>query len=1738
MNFKHWILLGLVVITSLMIGQGRTAPGMLNIAQYPLFARASLPPLNMLVMGKDHKIYYEAYNDASDLNGDGAPEVGYQGWRTKEVNGVTKFDIDYFGYFNSYACYTWDGAKFNPEGAAPNKTCTAQWSGDFLNYLTTSRMDALRRVLYGGWRQVDTTTETVLQGAFFPQDAHSWGKEYQSEARDGYNISNYAPLSTPKANTYHLFAVTTVTDNSAPLFRVMQDSPYRIWNWLSIQGPVAGNKCFNAGNSRVDCVSAASAAYPGHPNNRAEFDARETSHAIPANFLGNDGINRIDCNSAIGGATCNLQGAQDNYMTIITGVIRFRRAGTYQFKVDGDDAIDFQMFNGTTPLAGSQAGCYGNRGFSTCAANTATVVIAAAGNYNFKYRHEDVDGGDGYQLQWRKTAGDRQFAYTTMLIDAGGANNGPVLGNGGFNAQPTAAFYDLSPKLSATRRDDYSVRVSVCPTAATLQDSTCKAYPNGQYKPTGILHDYGETQRMYFGLITGSQQNNLEGGKLRRNVSNFASEIDANTGQFLTTVNGIARSIDRLRMIGGGYNGGVTNNGSTTNSDTNWNWGNNNGDCAGSANAVTNGNCRMWGNPIAEMMYESLRYFAGAGAPTTRFDTGGSANGSAEETLMGLTTESWKDPYAAVASGGLGYPTCAKPYQTVISDINPSYDGDLPGSAFASIDAENGFSASDQGAAIWNNEFNSQAQNVFIGQTDNLDDDAPTAKVASSFGNIRGLAPEEPTKEGTYYAASVARFGRVNDINTAADDQNLKTYSVALASPLPRIEVPVGAGKITMVPFAKTVSGTFGNGDRKPTNTIVDFYIQELKNFPGQVKDLNVNGGLPKAVFRINFEDVEQGSDHDMDAIVRYEVTATGTGQGATGVNVQVISEFAAGGANQYLGYVLSGSSSDGIYLEVCDLQNNVGNPNNSTDKSLCASPDTRYALNTPPGRNPGYCTNTTLADCAGLPPTSGVRSFVPGASSVTTLMDPLWYAAKYGGFNETSVEPTSMPDGTEWDADANGVPDNYFLVTNPLNLRSQLTKAFDAIEEQGGNSGSISISGSRIDQNSLAIIPSYKSLAGGHDWIGDLTAYNISASGALSTVKWSASSLLAVRTPTSRKIFTAVSNVNSGNQGTAVKDFQAANLGTTDTERFGKLGYNVAQITNLYGAVSPDDMVGYLRGERGKEGTVKPTSPFRKRTSVLGDIVNSAPVIATNRANYGWAASSGLTQAQRTDYTAYVANKSKPPARNEHAFVGANDGMLHAFDKDGNESFAYVPNGVLGSMGYLADPEYNHRYYVDGNLTLSDALVEGAWKTLLVGATGAGGRSVFALNVSNPTAFTKADVLWEINSQTPAYGGDLGYVMGKPVIVPTDSGRWVAIFGNGYNSPGDGTVNSPGYNPALFVVDVETGAVITTLKPEDNTDESNGLGNIAALDSDGDGMVDTVYGGDLQGNVWKFDIGGAEAAWSVALAGKPLFTATDAAGKPQPITGGFDIAVGPGTGYMLYFGTGSYFQEGDNSATVGQQLQSLYGIWDNNTALTTGRANLVGQAITPPAAETDPATRSVTRNPVSYLINRGWYLDLVVDDPATKDGAAGDGTGEKFIASPRIQSGKVFFPTYQPGFAEDCVPGGANWRYALDPLSGGAAYGKINLPEVGDGSTGAVQGEGGAPVRNVGIIQPQPPLPKYCDPADKACVLPPACDPKDPTCVPGGAAGCSEVFPDPIKPEKSTIIRRECGRQSWRQLL
>src|SRR5690606_25351521 len=206
-----------------------------------------------------------------------------------------------------------------------------------------------------------------------------------------------------------------------------------------------------------------------------------------------------------------------------------------------------------------------------------------------------------------------------------------------------------------------------------------------------------------------------------------------------------------------------------------------------------------------------------------------------------------------------------------------------------------------------------------------------------------------------------------------------------------------------------------------PTNPIVDYYVDTIANTGDANRDPAINGGRPYAKFIINYEDQEVGSDHDMDAIAEYIVELQADGK----VKVDVKTTFKAGSTVQQMGYVISGTDKDGIYIEIQDSQK----------KNIF------YSLNTPATRDPGYCIGRMSdSTCKNLP-ISASRTFTPRASTSNGefLKDPLWYAAKYG-----------MPNRSP--ASVDGDPENYFLVTNALTLKDQLTKAFNDILQKNAS--------------------------------------------------------------------------------------------------------------------------------------------------------------------------------------------------------------------------------------------------------------------------------------------------------------------------------------------------------------------------------------------------------------------------------------------------------------------------------------------------------------------------------------------------------------------------------------------------------------------------------------------------------------------------------------------------------------
>jgi len=289
------------------------------------------------------------------------------------------------------------------------------------------------------------------------------------------------------------------------------------------------------------------------------------------------------------------------------------------------------------------------------------------------------------------------------------------------------------------------------------------------------------------------------------------------------------------------------------------------------------------------------------------------------------------------------------------------------------------------------------------------------------------------------------------------------------------------------------------------------------------------------------------------------------------------------------------------------------------------------------------------------------------------------------------------------------------------------------------------------------------------------------------------------------------------------------------------------------------------------------------------------------------------------------------------------------------------------------------------------------------------------------------------------------------------------------------------------------------------------------------DGITDTVYSGDMQGNLWKFDLSDSNPAnWGVALGGAPLFTAVRNS-KPQPIMGGIEVTRGPSGGVSLFFGTGQYFAADDNAVSSSSPVQSLYGVWDNLQTAAGGRANLVQQNIITTTATDGYSARAVSSTSFVYGTVRGWYVDLVVNNSIE---------GERFVGNPNVQGGTVYFTTYVPGTAICGSGGGVNWMYGLNLLSGGGSMSGLSSTIggtsicTGDCAAVALTKGGdlgqGPPVTGTNMFVPKL---EPCDPATSSCTVDKLLE----------AEACTFVLRSPgadplYKP-------RACGRQSWRQI-
>ncbi|GGK01763.1 type IV pilus biogenesis factor PilY1 [Pseudomonas matsuisoli] len=555
-------------------------------------------------------------------------------------------------------------------------------------------------------------------------------------------------------------------------------------------------------------------------------------------------------------------------------------------------------------------------------------------------------------------------------------------------------------------------------------------------------------------------------------------------------------------------------------------------------------------------------------------------------------------------------------------------------------------------------------------------------------------------------------------------------------------------------------------------------------------------------------------------------------------------------------------------------------------------------------------------------------------------------------------------------------------------------------------------------------------------DWSGDVKRYNLNAAGAR-TLVWSAKSkLVAARTV----------KMASTDGTVGLQNFTWGNLNAAQRDYLNVNPFSTSQASDLLGEPRTE----YIRGVRTREGTG--STDFRPRSTVLGDIVNSTPVLVK-------AAQYVPYLADRIDGSAgtYASFQRTVATRTPVVYVGANDGMLHGFNAEtGDETFAFIPTAVFPNLSRLTGQNYKsggHRFYVDGTPVVSDVYYDNEWHTVLIGTLRGGGRSLFALDVTNPG---DVKLLWEFSHE------DLGYTFATPTVARLNNGKWAVVTGNGYGNQNGSTPDKA----ALFVLDVKTGAQLTPdqkpLVVTGDTTKANGLSSVRLADNNSDGIADYAYAGDLQGNLWRFDLFDASTTASdtpfsstgvsISYNAKPLFKAVDANGNAQAITAPPSLVRHPTQrGYLVIIGTGKYFEDKD-AAVDTTRAQSIYAIWDRKTkGEATGgtnppsitRSSLIEQTITSTTASgSSNPVRLLSKNvPVWYkdgtttaqqdndssVRHWGWRMDLQVSTSKL---------GEMMISPMTARGDALIFTTLTPN-DDPCKDGVTGWLYGLNPTSG-----------------------------------------------------------------------------------------------------
>lgn len=617
-----------------------------------------------------------------------------------------------------------------------------------------------------------------------------------------------------------------------------------------------------------------------------------------------------------------------------------------------------------------------------------------------------------------------------------------------------------------------------------------------------------------------------------------------------------------------------------------------------------------------------------------------------------------------------------------------------------------------------------------------------------------------------------------------------------------------------------------------------------------------------------------------------------------------------------------------------------------------------------------------------------------------------------------------------------------YLLVYTPEDLIAAFRELIKRLlSRKSGSSSASTVSGNILTSDTNIFKTSFDI----RNWSGSVVAQKIDLDGTFGDIEWDAACNLTGgkcgsldnaivsqhKAPADRNIFTY--DKTTGN----TLKFLTSSLGATSTPA---LALNKSQLI-IDGEATLNELVDYLRGDRTEEIEISndgltTTGKFRKRRSVLGDVIHSSAVVIRGP-------SGGYDEKHAPGYSDFVDDNQN---RKNILLVGANDGMLHAIDVDnGNELWAFIPSQSLANMHKLADPDYVHQSFVDASPTITDVKIGTKWRTIAIGGLRLGGQGYYALDITEPLQPT---VLWEFTDNPLSKKGnaDMGYSFNESFVarIPGSTktnGKWVAFLPNGYNNTeNDGFASTTG-NSVLFMVDIATGielgkfdSGVGILESSDGT-TPNGMAGPVASDAVYDLVSEAVFVGDLRGDVYKIDLQNTDGTSSGTIDSTSISQFTKSiVDYKTPITTPLRLTNFNGTpglkNTMVVIGTGKFIEDGDRTNQDKQYIASIFA--DHATA--TYPINILDANVVEQTAKDTDGLRLITNDnntPVTIL-KYGWRMEL-------------PGTGERIVAKmiKRRSAKFLIYSSYLPNGGSKCSSGGSSvvtvidWRTGIAPITG-----------------------------------------------------------------------------------------------------